>query len=145
MNRSTFAHTCLRIVLYVSAMIGSSGLWRRSYQVLLRVAGASGGLFESQHGSGHTSAVPSPKRGRDGRGARLVQTDEHWSLGWSNLVVQSEPFIIPLPAESYNLPPQLPPRIINEVKDSEPKCPEHSCKSFQDTYLMRLQHMDLSA
>ncbi|TWW57480.1 phosphatidylinositol 3,4,5-trisphosphate 5-phosphatase 1 [Takifugu flavidus] len=47
--------------------------------------------------------------------------------------------------ESYNLPPQLPPRIINEVKDSEPKCPEQSCKSFQDTYLMRLQHMDLSA
>ncbi|CAG05651.1 unnamed protein product, partial [Tetraodon nigroviridis] len=46
--------------------------------------------------------------------------------------------------ESYNPPPQLPPRIINDVKDSEPKCSEQSCKPLQDTFLTRLQHMDLS-
>ncbi len=49
-------------------------------------------------------------------------------------------------AESNNLPPQLPPRnfAANDVKDSEPKSSEQACKSLADTYLMRLQHMDMS-
>lgn len=48
--------------------------------------------------------------------------------------------------ESNNLPPQLPPRNFpaNDVKDSDPKSPEQACKSLSDTYLMRLQHMDMS-
>uniref|UniRef100_A0A8C2X163 phosphatidylinositol-3,4,5-trisphosphate 5-phosphatase n=1 Tax=Cyclopterus lumpus TaxID=8103 RepID=A0A8C2X163_CYCLU len=48
--------------------------------------------------------------------------------------------------ESNNLPPQLPPRnfFTNDVKDSDPKSSEQACKSLSDTYLMRLQHMDLS-
>uniref|UniRef100_G3NI52 phosphatidylinositol-3,4,5-trisphosphate 5-phosphatase n=1 Tax=Gasterosteus aculeatus aculeatus TaxID=481459 RepID=G3NI52_GASAC len=48
--------------------------------------------------------------------------------------------------ESNNLPPQLPPRnfLANDGKDSEPKSSEQSCKSLSDTYLMRLQHMDMS-
>ncbi|XP_070688087.1 phosphatidylinositol 3,4,5-trisphosphate 5-phosphatase 1 isoform X2 [Pempheris klunzingeri] len=48
--------------------------------------------------------------------------------------------------ESNNLPPQLPPRNFpaNDVKDSEPKSSEQACKSLSDTYLMRLQQMDLS-
>lgn len=51
------------------------------------------------------------------------------------------------PTESNNLPPQLPPRNFgaNDVKDSDPKSSEQACKSLSDTYLMRLQHMDLSA
>lgn len=50
-------------------------------------------------------------------------------------------------AESNSLPPQLPPRKfpLNDVKDSDSKSPEPACKSLSDTYLMRLQHMDLSA
>lgn len=50
------------------------------------------------------------------------------------------------PAESNNLPPQLPPRnfAANDVKDSEPKSSEQACKSLSDTYLMRLQQTDLS-
>ncbi|XP_053178161.1 phosphatidylinositol 3,4,5-trisphosphate 5-phosphatase 1 isoform X1 [Scomber japonicus] len=45
--------------------------------------------------------------------------------------------------ESNSLPPQLPPRNFgpNDVKES----PEQACKSLSDTYLMRLQHMDMSA
>ncbi|XP_032382090.1 phosphatidylinositol 3,4,5-trisphosphate 5-phosphatase 1 isoform X1 [Etheostoma spectabile] len=41
--------------------------------------------------------------------------------------------------EATNFPPQLPPRnfTVNDVKDSDPK-------SLSDTYLMRLQQMDLS-
>ncbi|XP_070764438.1 phosphatidylinositol 3,4,5-trisphosphate 5-phosphatase 1 [Enoplosus armatus] len=48
--------------------------------------------------------------------------------------------------ESNHLPPQLPPRnfAANDVKDSDPKSSEQTCKSLSDTYLMRLQHMDLS-
>ncbi|XP_054458554.1 phosphatidylinositol 3,4,5-trisphosphate 5-phosphatase 1 [Anoplopoma fimbria] len=48
--------------------------------------------------------------------------------------------------ESNNLPPQLPPRnfLANDVKDGDPKSSEQACKSLSDTYLMRLQHMDLS-
>uniref|UniRef100_A0A4W6DLQ2 phosphatidylinositol-3,4,5-trisphosphate 5-phosphatase n=1 Tax=Lates calcarifer TaxID=8187 RepID=A0A4W6DLQ2_LATCA len=47
--------------------------------------------------------------------------------------------------ESNNLPPQLPPRnfTANDVKDND-KSSEQACKSLSDTYLMRLQHMDLS-
>lgn len=43
------------------------------------------------------------------------------------------------PAEANNFPPQLPPRnfTVNDVKDSDPK-------SLSDTFLMRLQQMDLS-
>lgn len=50
------------------------------------------------------------------------------------------------PTESNNLPPQLPPRnfAANDAKDSDPKSSEQACKSLSDTYLMRLQHMDLS-
>ncbi|XP_039985003.1 phosphatidylinositol 3,4,5-trisphosphate 5-phosphatase 1 [Xiphias gladius] len=49
--------------------------------------------------------------------------------------------------ESNNIPPQLPPRNFtgNDVKDSDSKSSEQACKSLSDTYLMRLQHMDLSA
>ncbi|XP_068175791.1 phosphatidylinositol 3,4,5-trisphosphate 5-phosphatase 1 isoform X2 [Antennarius striatus] len=48
--------------------------------------------------------------------------------------------------ESNNLPPQLPPRNIatNDVKDNDPKSSEQVCKSLSDTFLKRLQHMDLS-
>ncbi|XP_040896967.1 phosphatidylinositol 3,4,5-trisphosphate 5-phosphatase 1 [Toxotes jaculatrix] len=48
--------------------------------------------------------------------------------------------------ESNNIPPQLPPRNFtgNEVKDSDSKSSEQACRSLSDTYLMRLQHMDLS-
>nr|XP_019936033.1 PREDICTED: phosphatidylinositol 3,4,5-trisphosphate 5-phosphatase 1 [Paralichthys olivaceus] len=48
--------------------------------------------------------------------------------------------------ESNNLPPQLPPRNFpfNDVKDSESKSSEQPCKSLSDTYLMRLQNIDLS-
>ncbi|GLD71934.1 phosphatidylinositol 3,4,5-trisphosphate 5-phosphatase 1, partial [Lates japonicus] len=48
--------------------------------------------------------------------------------------------------ESNNLPPQLPPRnfTANDVKDNDSKSFEQACKSLSDTYLMRLQHMDLS-
>ncbi|KAM7388680.1 hypothetical protein PAMP_024840 [Pampus punctatissimus] len=48
--------------------------------------------------------------------------------------------------ESNNLPPQLPPRnfLANDIKDSDPKSPEQACKSLSDTFLMRLQHMDMS-
>lgn len=60
------------------------------------------------------------------------------------LLIKSEPSVCPCPAEAYNLPPQLPPRIINDVKDSDPKCSEQPCKSLQDVYLARLQHMNLS-
>ncbi|XP_042339626.1 phosphatidylinositol 3,4,5-trisphosphate 5-phosphatase 1 [Plectropomus leopardus] len=51
--------------------------------------------------------------------------------------------------ESNNLPPQLPPRnfLANDVKDSDPVRPssEQPCKSLSETYLTRLQHMDLSS
>ncbi len=46
------------------------------------------------------------------------------------------------PAESNNLPPQLPPR--NFAAESDPKSSDQPCKSLSDTYLMRLQNMDLS-
>uniref|UniRef100_UPI0037E90BDC phosphatidylinositol 3,4,5-trisphosphate 5-phosphatase 1 n=1 Tax=Semicossyphus pulcher TaxID=241346 RepID=UPI0037E90BDC len=48
--------------------------------------------------------------------------------------------------ESSNLPPELPPRnfAANDVKDSDPRSSEQGCKSLSETYLMRLQHMDLS-
>uniref|UniRef100_A0A7N6BEZ7 phosphatidylinositol-3,4,5-trisphosphate 5-phosphatase n=1 Tax=Anabas testudineus TaxID=64144 RepID=A0A7N6BEZ7_ANATE len=41
-----------------------------------------------------------------------------------------------------SLPPQLPPRNFNDVKENDSF--DQSCKSLSDTYLMRLQHMDLS-
>ncbi|XP_069006964.1 phosphatidylinositol 3,4,5-trisphosphate 5-phosphatase 1 [Embiotoca jacksoni] len=44
--------------------------------------------------------------------------------------------------ESNNLPPQLPPR--NFTADSDSKTSELACKSLSDTFLMRLQHMDLA-
>ncbi|XP_022615006.1 phosphatidylinositol 3,4,5-trisphosphate 5-phosphatase 1 [Seriola dumerili] len=49
--------------------------------------------------------------------------------------------------ETNNLPPQLPPRNFpaNDMKDGDSKSSEQACKSLSDTYLMRLQHMDLSA
>ncbi|XP_060886531.1 phosphatidylinositol 3,4,5-trisphosphate 5-phosphatase 1 isoform X1 [Labrus mixtus] len=49
--------------------------------------------------------------------------------------------------EAFNLPPQLPPRnfAANDVKEYDPKSSEQACKSLTDTYLMRLQHMDLSS
>ncbi|KAG8003514.1 Phosphatidylinositol 3 [Nibea albiflora] len=45
--------------------------------------------------------------------------------------------------DSNNLPPQLPPRnfTANDLKES----PEQASKSLSETYLTRLQHMDLSA
>ncbi|KAK9519889.1 hypothetical protein VZT92_022590 [Zoarces viviparus] len=48
--------------------------------------------------------------------------------------------------ESNTLPPQLPPRsfLPNDVKESDPKSSEQACNSLSGTYLMRLQHMDLS-
>ncbi|KAM3619855.1 uncharacterized protein V6R79_014724 [Siganus canaliculatus] len=49
--------------------------------------------------------------------------------------------------EDYNNPPpQLPPRnfLTLDVKDTDPKSPDQPCKSLSDTYLMRLQHVDLS-
>ncbi|KAG7513453.1 phosphatidylinositol 3,4,5-trisphosphate 5-phosphatase 1 [Solea senegalensis] len=48
--------------------------------------------------------------------------------------------------ESNSLPPQLPPRNFppTDSKDADYKSPEQFCKSLSDTYLMRLQHMDLS-
>lgn len=47
----------------------------------------------------------------------------------------------PFPSTEPNQPPQLPPRNfpVNDVKDSE-----QASKSLSDTYLARLQHMDLS-
>lgn len=50
------------------------------------------------------------------------------------------------PAESNSLPPQLPPRTFtaNDVKDSEPKSSEQLSTTLSDTFLMRLQHMDMS-
>lgn len=53
----------------------------------------------------------------------------------------------PCPAESNDLPPQLPPRNFspNDLKDGDQKSPESACKSLSDTYLMRLQHVDLSS
>uniref|UniRef100_A0A3P9PRC6 phosphatidylinositol-3,4,5-trisphosphate 5-phosphatase n=1 Tax=Poecilia reticulata TaxID=8081 RepID=A0A3P9PRC6_POERE len=48
--------------------------------------------------------------------------------------------------ESNSLPPQLPPRnFLADTKESETKTSEQATKSLSDTYLMRLQHMDLSA
>ncbi|XP_020487590.1 phosphatidylinositol 3,4,5-trisphosphate 5-phosphatase 1 [Labrus bergylta] len=49
--------------------------------------------------------------------------------------------------EACNLPPQLPPRnfAANDVKEYDPKSSEQACNSLTDTYLMRLQHMDLSS
>ncbi|XP_047442354.1 phosphatidylinositol 3,4,5-trisphosphate 5-phosphatase 1 [Mugil cephalus] len=45
-----------------------------------------------------------------------------------------------------NHPPQLPPRIFpTDVKDSDFKTSEQASKSLSDTYMMRLQHMDLSS
>ncbi|KAM9385055.1 phosphatidylinositol 3,4,5-trisphosphate 5-phosphatase 1 [Pholidichthys leucotaenia] len=41
-----------------------------------------------------------------------------------------------------DLPPQLPPR--NFAADSDSKTSEQACKTLSDTFLMRLQHMDLS-
>ncbi|KAM6921746.1 phosphatidylinositol 3,4,5-trisphosphate 5-phosphatase 1 [Xenentodon cancila] len=47
--------------------------------------------------------------------------------------------------ESSHHPPQLPPRNFTaDAKENESKTCEQSCKSLSDTYLMRLQHMDLS-
>lgn len=48
--------------------------------------------------------------------------------------------------EPNSLPPQLPPRnfTANDVKESDSKSSEPACKSLSDTYLMRLQHMDMS-
>ncbi|XP_073332446.1 phosphatidylinositol 3,4,5-trisphosphate 5-phosphatase 1 [Pagrus major] len=48
--------------------------------------------------------------------------------------------------ESNDLPPQLPPRNFspNDLKDSDQKSPELASKSLTDTYLMRLQHVDMS-
>ncbi|KAM9849177.1 phosphatidylinositol 3,4,5-trisphosphate 5-phosphatase 1 isoform 2-T2 [Aulostomus maculatus] len=48
--------------------------------------------------------------------------------------------------ESSNQPPQLPPRKFtsNDGKDSEVKTSEQACKSLADTFLMRLQHVDMS-
>uniref|UniRef100_A0A673CSS7 phosphatidylinositol-3,4,5-trisphosphate 5-phosphatase n=1 Tax=Sphaeramia orbicularis TaxID=375764 RepID=A0A673CSS7_9TELE len=48
--------------------------------------------------------------------------------------------------EPNNLPPQLPPRNFpaNDVKESDSNTSEQACKSLSDTYLMRLQHMDMS-
>ncbi|XP_041862783.1 phosphatidylinositol 3,4,5-trisphosphate 5-phosphatase 1 isoform X2 [Melanotaenia boesemani] len=47
--------------------------------------------------------------------------------------------------ESNNNPPQLPPRNFPaESKESESKTSEQASKSLSDTYLMKLQHMDLS-
>lgn len=50
-------------------------------------------------------------------------------------------------SESSDLPPQLPPRNFSatDVKDGDLKSAEQSCKSLSETYLMRLQHMDLSS
>ncbi|KAF7663119.1 hypothetical protein LDENG_00218160 [Lucifuga dentata] len=44
-----------------------------------------------------------------------------------------------------NNPPQLPPRnfTANDVKDGDPKS-EQACMSLSETYLQRLQHMDMS-
>ncbi|XP_041647528.1 phosphatidylinositol 3,4,5-trisphosphate 5-phosphatase 1 isoform X2 [Cheilinus undulatus] len=49
-------------------------------------------------------------------------------------------------SESNNLPPQLPPRNFsaNDLKESDQKTSEQGCKSLSETFLMRLQHMDLS-
>ncbi|CAJ1059816.1 phosphatidylinositol 3%2C4,5-trisphosphate 5-phosphatase 1 isoform X1 [Xyrichtys novacula] len=49
--------------------------------------------------------------------------------------------------ESNNLPPQLPPRnfTANDLKDTDLKPSEQACKSLSETYLTRLQHMDLSS
>uniref|UniRef100_A0A3B5L6H2 Inositol polyphosphate-5-phosphatase D n=1 Tax=Xiphophorus couchianus TaxID=32473 RepID=A0A3B5L6H2_9TELE len=48
--------------------------------------------------------------------------------------------------ESNSLPPQLPPRnFLADAKESETKTSEQATKSLSDTYLMRLQHIDLSA
>uniref|UniRef100_A0A7N9AUY4 phosphatidylinositol-3,4,5-trisphosphate 5-phosphatase n=1 Tax=Mastacembelus armatus TaxID=205130 RepID=A0A7N9AUY4_9TELE len=47
--------------------------------------------------------------------------------------------------ESNSLPPQLPPRNFPaDMKDSDSKPFEQACKSLSETYLMRLQHLDLS-
>ncbi|XP_057696431.1 phosphatidylinositol 3,4,5-trisphosphate 5-phosphatase 1 isoform X2 [Corythoichthys intestinalis] len=49
-------------------------------------------------------------------------------------------------SESNNLPPQLPPRnaLANELKDSDVKPCEQGSKCLSETFLTRLQHMDLS-
>ncbi|XP_074524143.1 phosphatidylinositol 3,4,5-trisphosphate 5-phosphatase 1 [Halichoeres trimaculatus] len=49
--------------------------------------------------------------------------------------------------ESNNLPPQLPPRnfAANDVKDGDLKSSEQGSKSLSETFLMRLQHMDLTS
>ncbi|XP_061636115.1 phosphatidylinositol 3,4,5-trisphosphate 5-phosphatase 1 [Phyllopteryx taeniolatus] len=48
--------------------------------------------------------------------------------------------------DSNNPPPQLPPRnyTANDLKDGDVKSCEQSSKSLSDTFLMRLQHMDMS-
>ncbi|XP_034560241.1 phosphatidylinositol 3,4,5-trisphosphate 5-phosphatase 1 [Notolabrus celidotus] len=50
-------------------------------------------------------------------------------------------------APESNLPPQLPPRNFgaNDVKDTDPRFSELACNSVSETYLTRLQHMDLSS
>lgn len=74
-------------------------------------------------------------------------TSLHLNSVQCNVAVLKQPHTPHLcPAESNNLPPQLPPRnfLANDGKDGEPKSSEQSCKSLSDTYLMRLQHMDMS-
>ncbi|XP_077963753.1 phosphatidylinositol 3,4,5-trisphosphate 5-phosphatase 1 isoform X2 [Gasterosteus aculeatus] len=74
-------------------------------------------------------------------------TSLHLNSVQCNVAVLKQSHTPPLcPAESNNLPPQLPPRnfLANDGKDGEPKSSEQSCKSLSDTYLMRLQHMDMS-
>nr|XP_020465737.1 phosphatidylinositol 3,4,5-trisphosphate 5-phosphatase 1 [Monopterus albus] len=60
--------------------------------------------------------------------------------------VQREEEMVDEEPESSSLPPQLPPRnfTATDVKDSDSKSSEQACNSLPDTYLMRLQHMDLS-
>lgn len=138
----------------VCAVMCSSGIWRSSYQVLLYAAWAGGGILQPQHGPYHASAVSYPEGGGRRRGARSN------TFTWSELLLYYKTefvfhrFLLKnpkrcvciCPAESNNLPPQLPPRNFpaNDFKDSDPKSPEQSCKSLSDTYLMRLQHMDMS-
>lgn len=131
----------------VFTVLCSSGIGRSSQSLLLHAAWAGGGVLQPQHGSGHASAVPGPKRGGGRRGARSNNSSSYECAECPSKVFkspkQSSCFC---PAESHNSPPQLPPRNfpLNEVKDSEQKSSDQACKSLSETYLMRLQYMDLS-
>lgn len=126
----------------VSVVICPSGIWRSPYQVLHYAAWAGRSVLQSQHGSGHTSAGLRPEGGGDGRGARSKSFTLYVQWLFSVIDFKDPKCATCVCASEPSLPPQLPPRNFNDVKENDSF--DQSCKSLSDTYLMRLQHMDLS-